>query len=98
MEELANAARFIIFNGEEHVITLKAGGTGKAIESMEKLVPIIKDLIESEGYRVIPGPLEERQNSKTGISYKTIKITVQENEYSVPLPDGVNNVEELTEF
>ena len=96
MEELANAARFIIFNGEERVITLKAGGTGQAIESMEKLVPIIKDLIEFEGYKVIIGPLEERKNSKTGISYKSIKITVQENEYNVPLPDGVDNVEDLT--
>jgi len=41
LEQLANAARFIIFNGENRVITLKAAGTGRALESMEKLAPII---------------------------------------------------------
>jgi hypothetical protein len=34
LEELANAARLIIFKGEEHVITLKAAGTGQALETM----------------------------------------------------------------
>jgi hypothetical protein len=98
LEQLANAARFIIFNGEKHVITLKAAGTGKAIESMEKLAPIIKEMIELEGYRVTVGSIEERIMSKTGTSYKSIKITVEENEYSVPLPDGVAKVEDLTNF
>ena len=77
MEDLANAARFIIFNGEEKVITLKAGGTGQALKTMEKLVPIIKDLIEIEGYKVTRGHLLERPNKKTGIIYKSIKITVE---------------------
>ena len=36
--------------------------------------------------------------TKTGINYKSIKITVQENEYSVPLPRGVTNIESLTKF
>ena len=98
LEELANAARFIIFNGEEHVITLKAAGTGRAIDTMEKLAPFIKDMIELEGYRVTVGSLEERKMSKTGIDYKSIKITVEENEYSVPLPEGVSKVEDLTQF
>lgn len=98
LEQLANAARFIIFNGDKHVITLKAAGTGKAIESMEKLAPIIKDMIELEGYRVTVGSIEERIMSKTGTSYKSIKITVEENEFSVPLPDGVAKVEDLTNF
>jgi hypothetical protein len=42
LKELANAARFIIFNGEEREITLKAAGTGKAIDSMKKLARKIK--------------------------------------------------------
>ena len=37
--------------------------------------------------------------SKTGIKYKSIMITVQENDqYGVLLPDGVTYVEDLTEF
>ena len=59
---------------------------------MEKLAPKIKELIDFEGYRVTLGPLEERTMKKTGISYKSIKITVKENEYSVPLPVGVVNL------
>lgn len=98
LEELANAARFIIFNGFMQVITLKAAGTGRAIESMEMLAPIIKDMIELEGYTVTVGSIEERIMSKTGTSYKSIKITVDENQYSVPLPDGVAKVEDLTNF
>jgi hypothetical protein len=65
---------------------------------MEKLAPIIKDMIELEGYRVTVGSIEERIMSKTGTSYKSIKITVEENEFSVPLPDGVAKVEDLTNF
>jgi hypothetical protein len=92
LKELANAARFIIFNGEERVITLKAAGTGQGLKSMERLAPLIKEIIEIEGYRVSVGPLEERKMKKTGITYKSIKITVQENYYSVQLPDYVANV------
>jgi hypothetical protein len=98
LEDLAKAARFIIFNGEMHVITLKAVSTGQALEILEKLAPFIKNMIELEGYRVTVGSLEDRKMSKTGIDYKSIKITVEENEYSVPLPEGVTNVEDLTQF
>ena len=57
LEELANAARFIIFSGEEHVITLKAAGTGQALETMKRLATSIKDMIENEGYRVTIGSI-----------------------------------------
>jgi hypothetical protein len=57
LKELANAARFIIFNGEEREITLKAAGTGKAIDSMKKLARKIKKTIELEGYMVSLGSL-----------------------------------------
>ena len=98
LEQLANAARFIIFNGEMRVITLKAAGTGRALESMEKVAPIIQEMLELEGYRVTVGPLEERIMTKTGINYKSIKISVYENQDSIPLPDGVAKVEDLTNF
>jgi hypothetical protein len=69
LEELANAARFIIFNGEEHSITIKAAGTTRALETMKSLAPIIKEMIELEGYRVTLGSLEKRKMTKTGIDY-----------------------------
>lgn len=98
LERLAHAARFIIFTGTERVITLKAAGTGQGLTSMQRLAPLIKEIIEIEGYRVSVGSLEERKMKKTGISYKSIKITVQENYYSVPLPINVAEVEELPLF
>jgi hypothetical protein len=36
-------------------------------------------MLELEGYRVTVGPLEERIMTKTGINYKSIKISVYEN-------------------
>ena len=50
---------------------------------MKKLARKIKKTIELEGYMVTLGSLQERKMTKTGISYKSIKITVRQNDYSV---------------
>ncbi len=78
LEKLAIAARFIIFNGKERLITLKSAGSGQGYETMEQLAPLIKEMIENEGYRV-PELIPDKKK-KNGITYNTIKITVQENE------------------
>ncbi len=44
---------------------------------MERLAPLIKEMIENEGYRV--SDLIPEYKKKNGITYNTIKITVQEN-------------------
>ena len=64
---------------------------------MERLADEIKNLIESEGYVVPPFDRQQR-TTKKGLAYNSIKITVKQNEFSVPLPAKVAKVEDLTLF